>query len=446
MRRSADTWELLPWRASSREMQEHQVAPGRAVYCQGDPADGLYFVRTGTAEMIVSTPAGDQQVSILEPPTCFGDIELLTGEERLSDVIARTPLTVWKLPRERFESLVDERPDVPRHIATDLATRLSQQTRALSESRQQITEAARDTYRLLKPALQPLFRRAALFERFDERLLRDLCDSLWSDRLFSELAQAHALVQRDDEGWFGFPTREVRDFLRHNSVRRLVTGFAQWQRRAADVLVARACVPPEQTMRALLSVEDWPRLVALLETRGAEVAEKYPEDVEGLICALPDDVRWSRPEVVRLLAQTRAAQGKLEGAVEAYQVAGRANTQLRAGVDGAAFQHELAGLYERLGDDDGRLACLKQLDALDETDVRVGVKGQDLPGDTIGAGERAGTSDPWHTRALSVVCEACTTCLGSWRWLGTLTVLAITAASWLLPSPARCQMRPSVSS
>src|SRR5829696_3910494 len=109
------------------ELEEHQVAPGQAVYCQGDEADGLYLVRSGTAEITVRTPSGGQEVSVIGPPTCFGDVELLTGEPRLADVVARTPLTVWKLPREQFESLVGERPELPRHIATNLADRLAQQ-------------------------------------------------------------------------------------------------------------------------------------------------------------------------------------------------------------------------------------------------------------------------------------------------------------------------------
>jgi CRP-like cAMP-binding protein len=67
--------------------------------------------------MAVRTPSGGQEVSVIGPPACFGDVELLTGKERQADVVARTPLTVWKPPRERFESPIEERPDLPRGIA-----------------------------------------------------------------------------------------------------------------------------------------------------------------------------------------------------------------------------------------------------------------------------------------------------------------------------------------
>src|SRR5215212_7993741 len=155
------------------ELEEHQVPPGQSVYAQGDPADGLYLIRSGTAEMTVRTPSGGQEVSVLEPPTCFGDVELLTDEPRLADVVARTPLTVWKLPRERFDSLVEERPELPRRIAADLADRLTEQTRILGESREQLGDTARADYKLLDPSVQALARRAALFEEVDGPLLRE---------------------------------------------------------------------------------------------------------------------------------------------------------------------------------------------------------------------------------------------------------------------------------
>src|SRR5919106_5644991 len=60
------------------ELEEHQIAPGQSVYCQGDQADGLYLVRSGTAEMTVRTSSGGQEVSVIGPPACFGDVELLT--------------------------------------------------------------------------------------------------------------------------------------------------------------------------------------------------------------------------------------------------------------------------------------------------------------------------------------------------------------------------------
>src|SRR5215208_688288 len=62
------------------ELEELEASPGQAIYHQGDPADGLYLIRSGAAEVTVETEQGRQQVSVIEPPACFGDVELLTGE------------------------------------------------------------------------------------------------------------------------------------------------------------------------------------------------------------------------------------------------------------------------------------------------------------------------------------------------------------------------------
>jgi di/tricarboxylate transporter/CRP-like cAMP-binding protein len=419
------------------ELEERQIAPGQQVYCQGDEADGLYLVRSGTAELSVRTPSGGQEVSVIGPPACFGDVELLTGRKRQADVVARTPLTVWKLPRERFESLIEERTELPRRIAADLADRLADQTQTLSDSREQLGAAARAVYRMLDPSAQVLARRAALFESFDARLLREIDGDSWSDEAFSRLIEEPSLVSEADDGWFRFTTPAIREFLRAQLRAEVGEPAApEWCRRAADTYLARPEAEPDMACRLLQCAEDWPRLADLIERRGAEIAERTPHVLETLLCALPDHDRWSRPSLVGLLATCRASQGKLEEAIDAYHVAQRANPALSDGPEGAAIQHALASLYGLLGDDEHRLASERQLRAHDEIDVLVGINDGRLSAGPLRAGESATAPISWHSRALAVVRDTCLEALQSWRWLGTLAVLAVTATTWLLPPPA----------
>jgi DASS family divalent anion:Na+ symporter len=418
------------------ELEERLIAPGQSVYCQGDEADGLYLVRSGTAEMAVRTPSGGQEVSVIGPPACFGDVELLTGTKRLADVVARTPLIVWKLPRERFESLIEERPDLPRGIAIDLADRLAHQTQTLSDSREQFGEAARAAYRIIDPSTQMLARRAALFEAFDAHLLREIVGDSWSEEAFSHLIEEPSLVSEARDGWFRFATPAVREFLlsqlRAEAGER---GTPEWCRRAAEAYLARPEAEPDLACRLLQCAEDWPRLADLIERHGAEIAERTPQDLETLLCALPDRHRWSRPTLVGLLATCRVSQGKIEEAIDAYHVAQRANPALNDGPEGAAIQHVLADLYGRLGDDERRLASVRRLRAHDEIDVLVGVNDGRLSACPLRAEESASAPTSWLARGLAVVRDACTEALHSWRWLGTLAVLAVTAATWLLSPP-----------
>jgi len=413
------------------ELEELHLEPGTAVYCQGDDADGLYLIRSGTAELTVRTEIGRQEVSLLESPSCFGDVELLAGEPRLADVVARTPLAVWRLPAERFEALVSERPALARQIAQALADRLVDQTRTLTDSQNQLGEAARVAYGSLGAAEQALLRRAALFESVDARLLRDLLGESWSAEAF-ERAGADPVFLRptEREGWLTFSTRAVREFLLGQLQAEVgERGLREWRRRAAEVYPAREDADAEQALDLLHAAEAWPELAGLLERVGAEVGEREPEDVEGHLRVLPEELLCGRPGLVHLLADCCAAQGKLEQAVESYRQAQRRNRRLRRGAEAVRIQRALSDLYGRLGHAERQRECLLTAHHLE---TAAGTKGSELPGGLLSSGEEP----PWAPRLVGRVVDACAETPLSWRWLGTLAVLAATGLAWTLPAPA----------
>ena len=120
------------------DLEEHFHAPGDVVFHQGDPGDGFYVIRSGAVDVIVTEAGGGQVVTRLEAPAHFGETSLLTDESRSSTVLATTPLVLWKLPRERFDALLLDHPRVALSIAAELSHRLTEATRQLSTTRQQI--------------------------------------------------------------------------------------------------------------------------------------------------------------------------------------------------------------------------------------------------------------------------------------------------------------------
>ena len=106
---------------------------------EGDPADGLYLLERG--EVAVSIRSGeDVEVATVAAPSHFGDLGLLLAR-RTATIRARTDGRVLRLPRERFEQLVRERPDIGLGIATSLAERFEQRQRALIGAPEQEIEA-----------------------------------------------------------------------------------------------------------------------------------------------------------------------------------------------------------------------------------------------------------------------------------------------------------------
>jgi di/tricarboxylate transporter/CRP-like cAMP-binding protein len=415
------------------ELEELEASPGQAIYSQGDPPDGLYLIRSGTAEVTILTDQGRQHVNAIEAPACFGDVEVLTGEPRLADVVARTPLSVWRLPRERFESLLAERPLLPREIAGKLAGQLAQRTRDLTASQEQTTAAARAAYASLDPVAQHHLRRAALFDVLDERLLRDLLGGSWSAEAFATAVE-HAVFLVPDGDRLHFSTLAAREFLL-DQLRAEVGDRAlrSWRRRAADLFLRRleehepnGDLP--QALDLLCAAEDWRRLADLLEARGSAIAEDEPEDVEGHLRALPERHLWSRPALVRLLATCCVAQGKLEQAVDAYVHAQERNGTLRKGGLAVTVQQELARLYSQLGQHERHRECLA---ALRHLEVTAGHEAQQSA-EPLSTGEHT----PWRHDVLAALAGACGEQAFSWRWIGTLVVLALAAAAWGWTPPA----------
>ena len=87
-----------------RLLEPLRVAAGATVVARGEPADALFLIERGEAQVRGSATlgAGDW----------FGEIGLLTGGRRTADVVAATPLRLLRLGGEVFRRHLHPLPDV----------------------------------------------------------------------------------------------------------------------------------------------------------------------------------------------------------------------------------------------------------------------------------------------------------------------------------------------
>jgi CRP-like cAMP-binding protein/di/tricarboxylate transporter len=425
------------------ELEEHDLMPGEVVFPQGDPGDGFYLIRSGTVEAVVAEAGGTQVVTRLAAPAHFGEGALLTDEPRSSTVTALTPLVVWKLPRQRFDSLVREHPSIALQIAAELSARLADATRQLAASRQQVAIVARAAYSVLDPTAQALLRRIAVFGRFDTQLLRQTLGSDWSAVPFEHLVDEEVFFRATEPaGWYAFLQESVRGFLLRQLWLELGDrGLWDLRRRAADTLLARQDVDPFDAIELAREAKDWNRLVSLLEEHGESLSDRDAVRVEAALRALPSRTLWTHSALVRLLAACCVAQGKLEQAVATYREAERRGASRQPSV-AIEYQRALAALYDQIGDEGASLACLRQAMHLEHqhgaaidcdsaqdqslTEApsdreRIGRFGLLRRGLGWGAGYGALLASRLRERALPV------------RPLLALGVLALAAVAWSLP-------------
>jgi len=121
-------------------LEEIHLAAGAEIVREGADADGLYLLDRGEVSVTIRRDDRDVEIAIVKAPAHFGDMGLLLAR-RTATVRARTDAVALRLPRERFEKLVRERPEIALAVATTVAQRFEQRERALIGVADQEVEA-----------------------------------------------------------------------------------------------------------------------------------------------------------------------------------------------------------------------------------------------------------------------------------------------------------------
>jgi CRP-like cAMP-binding protein len=127
--RSLDIFQQLPdeelGRLGSR-LKDRRYKEGQAIFRQGDPGDAMYLVFDGRVKIVSNDAQGQERVlAFTEAGGFFGEMALLTGEARSTDVVAATDATVLELRKSDFEERIASHPLVLRQLLRLLAERQS---------------------------------------------------------------------------------------------------------------------------------------------------------------------------------------------------------------------------------------------------------------------------------------------------------------------------------
>ena len=93
--------------------------PGVTVIREGDEADDLYVVRTGTLDVLAAGAAGGtpRRITTIGPGDWFGEIGLLESRPRNATVTTKTSVVLWRIPGDVFLAAFETaslRPDTER--------------------------------------------------------------------------------------------------------------------------------------------------------------------------------------------------------------------------------------------------------------------------------------------------------------------------------------------
>lgn len=100
--------------------------PDRArLHAKGDAPEGIYAVHKGIIRASASTADGREGLlALLEPGCWFGESSMLEGTPRTYDADAQGECEVVVVPRTGLQALLDERPELYRHVVPFLCQRI----------------------------------------------------------------------------------------------------------------------------------------------------------------------------------------------------------------------------------------------------------------------------------------------------------------------------------
>jgi small-conductance mechanosensitive channel/CRP-like cAMP-binding protein len=97
---------------------------GEAMTRQGAEAHWLYLITKGEAEVRVSGDGNlNERVATLHGGDIFGEMGMMTGEPRSATVIALTNVECYRLDKEAFHDILQQRPEIAEDISMLLANR-----------------------------------------------------------------------------------------------------------------------------------------------------------------------------------------------------------------------------------------------------------------------------------------------------------------------------------
>jgi len=108
--------------------------PGEAIFKEGEPGNRLFLIAEGDVRISRHIPgAGEEALTVLKRPACFGEMAVFDRSERSTDAIANGPCTLITIARPDLEMLLEFDPEMGFVILKALVRQLSQRLRTANE-------------------------------------------------------------------------------------------------------------------------------------------------------------------------------------------------------------------------------------------------------------------------------------------------------------------------
>ena len=107
-----------------RSGEIEEFAAGASVFAEGDLADRMYVVDSGTVALTI----GDREIEVVGPGGLFGEMAVIDREPRSAAAVAQSDCGLVAIDKRRFWFLVQETPYFAEIVMRVMADRLRRET------------------------------------------------------------------------------------------------------------------------------------------------------------------------------------------------------------------------------------------------------------------------------------------------------------------------------
>ena len=316
--------ELLAAELATRKQTatELSLPAGHVIFREGDPADGIYLIESGTVAISANVSGGEARaLSTLGPGSYFGEMAVMDGRPRSASATVATDCTLSFIPSDAMWRVLEQSPKVLISLMREFTGRMREFDR-----------------RYVEEVLQA--ERLGLIGRFAQSIVHDFKNPLNIIGLAGDLATAEN-ARREDRAEAGDLIRkqvtrlsnmigEVLEYTRGSSgAAALVPGsyrefvrqtVADIQAEAAQRSVSVECEnePPETPVRM-----DQTRLTHVFYNlmnnamdfmpAGGKIIVRFHSDAGGIVTEIEDTGPGFAPEIASRLFEPFATHGKAHG-------------------------------------------------------------------------------------------------------------------------------------
>ncbi|NER80334.1 MAG: cyclic nucleotide-binding domain-containing protein, partial [Leptolyngbya sp. SIO1D8] len=138
-----------------KSLEQTQVLAGETIFAEGDWGAHLYIIADGTVQLVKEIDSTPRELKQLSRGQYFGEVALFDDAPRWDSAIAIADCTLLKLEKNRFLSLITQRPHIILEICRFLSQRLRETDKHRSDKALMVPEDLFQTVSIQDPALRP---------------------------------------------------------------------------------------------------------------------------------------------------------------------------------------------------------------------------------------------------------------------------------------------------